>query len=109
MGYCGPMGFSIKIPAHQVGGQEKLWSIRGYGLSEVWVMRSSTVISSRHYRIAGTPGDTYSLDETDIDNADFLLACSSSAASLNVGCAKIMKIQAAALRPSGLLPLIFSQ
>ena len=35
MCYYGPMGFSIEIPAHQVGGPENLWVIRGYGLSEV--------------------------------------------------------------------------
>jgi hypothetical protein len=43
MGYCGRMGYGVKIPAHRVGGPEKLWVIRGYGLSEVWVMRGSTV------------------------------------------------------------------
>jgi len=43
MGYYGPMGFSIEIPAHQVGGPENLWGTRGYGLSEVWDMRVSTV------------------------------------------------------------------
>ena len=45
MGYCGPMGYGVKIPAHRVGGPEKLWVIRGYGLSEVWVMRGSTVVA----------------------------------------------------------------
>jgi len=44
MGYYGPMGFSIEIPAHQVGRPENLWGIRGYGLSGVWDMRVSTVI-----------------------------------------------------------------
>ena len=44
MGYYGPMGFSIEIPAHQVGGPENLWGIRGYGLSEVWDMGVSTVL-----------------------------------------------------------------
>jgi len=43
MGYYGPMGFSIEIPAHRVGGPENLWGIRGYGLSGVWNMRVSTV------------------------------------------------------------------
>ena len=43
MGYYGPMGFSIEIPAHQVGGPENLWGIRGYGLPGVWDMRVSTV------------------------------------------------------------------
>jgi len=42
-GYCGLMGYGVEIPAHQVGGREKLWDIRVYGLSKVWVMRVSTV------------------------------------------------------------------
>jgi len=33
MGYCGIMGYGIKI----------LWDIRGYGLSGLWVKRESTV------------------------------------------------------------------
>jgi hypothetical protein len=43
MGYCGPMGYGIQFPANQVGGQLSLWGMRGYGLSEVWIMRGSTV------------------------------------------------------------------
>jgi hypothetical protein len=43
MGYCGPMGYCTQIPAHQVSGQLRLWVIRGYGLSEVWDKRVSTV------------------------------------------------------------------
>lgn len=43
MGYRGPMGFFIKVPAHRVGGPEKLWGIGVYGLSGVWVMGVSTV------------------------------------------------------------------
>ena len=31
MGYCGPMGYGVQIPAHRVGGSEKLWVIRGMG------------------------------------------------------------------------------
>jgi hypothetical protein len=46
MGYCGPMGYGMQFPANQVGGQLRLWDIRGYGLSEVWVMRGSTVHSN---------------------------------------------------------------
>ena len=47
MGYglYGPMGFSIEVPAHQVGGPENLWGIKGYGLSGVWDMRVSTVLN----------------------------------------------------------------
>ena len=44
MGYCGPMGYGLQIPAHRVGGSILLWGMRGYGLSQVWVMRSSTVV-----------------------------------------------------------------
>ncbi len=43
MGYCGLMGYGIEIPAHRVGGFKILWDIRGYGLSGLWVKRSSTV------------------------------------------------------------------
>ena len=50
MCYCGPMGFAVQTPANRVGGQEKLWDIRGYGLSEVWVMRGSTVSPIRGER-----------------------------------------------------------
>ncbi|KAF8222684.1 hypothetical protein L208DRAFT_1321045 [Tricholoma matsutake] len=44
MGYCGPMGYGMQFPANQVGGQLRLWGIRGYGLSEVWVMRGSAIL-----------------------------------------------------------------
>jgi hypothetical protein len=37
------MGYGMHFPAHQVGGQPELWDIRSYGVSGVWVMRSSTV------------------------------------------------------------------
>ena len=43
MGYCGPMGYGMHFPAHQVGGRPGLWVKRGYGLPEVWVKRGSTV------------------------------------------------------------------
>jgi hypothetical protein len=46
IGYCGPMGYSTQIPAHQARGQIRLWSIRGYGLSGVWDKRGSTVEGS---------------------------------------------------------------
>ena len=44
MGYCGPMGFYVKITVHQLGGPKNLWDMRGYGLSGVWVIRGSTVL-----------------------------------------------------------------
>ena len=43
MGYCGPMGYGMHFPTHQVGGRPGLWVKRGYGLPEVWVKRGSTV------------------------------------------------------------------
>jgi hypothetical protein len=43
MWYCGLMGFGAQIPVHRVGGMEMLWHLRGYGLSEVWFTRGSTV------------------------------------------------------------------
>jgi hypothetical protein len=44
MWYCGLMGFGTQIPVHRVGGMEMLWHLRGYGLSEVWFTRGSTVL-----------------------------------------------------------------
>ena len=43
MGYCGPMGYGMHFPAHQVGERSGLWVKRGYGLPEVCVKRGSTV------------------------------------------------------------------
>ena len=43
MGYCGLMGYGLQIPAHQLGGPKMAWDFRGYGLSEAWVKRVSTV------------------------------------------------------------------
>jgi len=31
MGYSRPMGFYMQIPAHRVGGPEKVWVTGGYG------------------------------------------------------------------------------
>ena len=45
MGYSRPMGFCMQIPAHRVGGPEKVWDTRGYGLSGVCVMTGSTVMT----------------------------------------------------------------
>ena len=56
MGYCGPQGYGINFPAHQVGGSKILWDIRGYGLSQVWVMRMVTVESWLEIRIPGEIG-----------------------------------------------------
>ena len=42
-GYCGLMGYGLQIPAHQLGGPKMAWDFRGYGLSEAWVKRVSTV------------------------------------------------------------------
>jgi hypothetical protein len=45
MGYgiLGSMGYGFKFPAYQLGGSEILWVMGEYGLSELWVMRESTV------------------------------------------------------------------
>jgi hypothetical protein len=43
MGYCGCMGYGMYFPANQLGGPKKLWGIREYGLSGLWVTRESTV------------------------------------------------------------------
>ena len=37
------MGYGVQFPAYQIGGSKMLWDKRSYGLSEVWVMRESTV------------------------------------------------------------------
>ena len=49
-GYCGLMGYGLQIPAHQLGGPKMAWDFRGYGLSEAWVTRVSTVLLSRGKR-----------------------------------------------------------
>ena len=46
MDYCGLMGYGMQFPANQLGGQKKLWDLRVYGLSEVWVKRVPTVHQS---------------------------------------------------------------
>ena len=43
MAYCGPMGYGVQFPTHQVGGWLELWDKRGYGLPGVWVRRGLTV------------------------------------------------------------------
>ena len=47
MRYCGPMCYAMQFPAHRLGGQMELCVIRGYALSEVCVMRGSTVAPPR--------------------------------------------------------------
>jgi hypothetical protein len=37
------MGYAMHFPANQLGGPKMLWGLRGYGFSEVWVKRGSTV------------------------------------------------------------------
>ena len=44
---CGPMRCALHFPANQVGGRIRLRVIRGYALSEVCVMRGSTVVVTR--------------------------------------------------------------
>jgi hypothetical protein len=43
MGYHGLMGYGMSVPTNQLGNHDLLWVTRGYGLSEVWVKRGSTV------------------------------------------------------------------
>ena len=43
MGYGRFMGYAMHFPAHQLGGHQMLWDKRGYGFTEVWVKRGSTV------------------------------------------------------------------
>jgi hypothetical protein len=43
MGFQEVMGYGMQFPAYQIGGSKMLWDKRGYGLSEVWVKRESTV------------------------------------------------------------------
>ena len=43
MDYCGFMGYGIHFSANQHGGPKKVWSIREYGLLELWVKRELTV------------------------------------------------------------------
>ena len=49
MGYCRLMGYGLQIPAHQLGGPKMAWDFRGYGLSEAWVKRVSTVMQEHLY------------------------------------------------------------
>jgi hypothetical protein len=46
MGYRGCMGYGMHFSANRLGGPKKVWGIREYGLSELWVMRESTVPAS---------------------------------------------------------------
>jgi hypothetical protein len=43
MGYRGCMGYGMHFSANRLGGPKNVWGIREYGLSELWVMRESTV------------------------------------------------------------------
>jgi len=43
MGYGRFMGYAMHFPTNQLGGHKMLWGLRGYGFSEVWVKRGSTV------------------------------------------------------------------
>jgi hypothetical protein len=38
------MGYGLQFSANKLGGWLKLWGIRNYGLSGVWVKRISTVL-----------------------------------------------------------------
>jgi len=40
------MGYGYKFPAYRHGKSKKVWVMREYGLSRVWVLRESTVITN---------------------------------------------------------------
>ena len=46
MGYCSCMGYGVHFSMNQLGGPKKVCVIREYGLSELCVMRESTVFYS---------------------------------------------------------------
>jgi hypothetical protein len=43
MYYYRVMGYDIHFSANQLGGPKKVWTIREYGLSQVWVKAEATV------------------------------------------------------------------
>jgi hypothetical protein len=43
MYYYRVMGYDMHFPANQLGGPQKVWTIREYGLSQVWVKAEATV------------------------------------------------------------------
>jgi len=47
MYYYRVMGYDMHFPANQLGGPKKVWTIREYGLSQVWVKAETTVIAVR--------------------------------------------------------------
>ena len=54
MGFQGVMGYGVEFPAYQIGGSKMLWDKRGYGLSEVWVMRESTVHLFAYFKVSSS-------------------------------------------------------
>ena len=64
MGYGRFMGYAMHFPAHQLGGHKMLWDKRGYGFTEVWVKRGSTVLTladiSLGSRVGSEPWYRYS-------------------------------------------------
>jgi len=43
MDYGRVMGYDVHFPANQLGGSKKVWTIREYGLPQVWVKAETTV------------------------------------------------------------------
>ncbi|KAF8226153.1 hypothetical protein L208DRAFT_1303375, partial [Tricholoma matsutake] len=39
----------VLLAGNQLGGHEKVWVMRGYGLSQVWVKTEMTVIGTENY------------------------------------------------------------
>ncbi len=44
MEYDRVMGYDMHFPANQLGGPKKVWTIREYGLPQVWVKAETTVL-----------------------------------------------------------------
>jgi hypothetical protein len=55
MGYRGCMGYGMHFSANRLGGPKNVWGIREYGLSELWVMRESTVVPKNHIKSCARP------------------------------------------------------
>ena len=51
MYYYRVMGYDMHFPANQLGGPKKVWTIREYGLSQVWV-KTETTVSYSHQNLS---------------------------------------------------------
>ena len=55
MDYGRVMGYDMHFPVNQLGGPKKLWTIREYGLPQVWVKAETTVVPFNPKRAVPTP------------------------------------------------------